>query len=100
MAEIKQPELLAYDGERSEGGNVRPADDRHLTATQKRKRNAYVAKVEEAQADAEANREAGDDPLAPVLQDAVNRALTDPASPRADVTPVTSSADNTTGDPA
>lgn len=74
MDEIKQPELLGQD----KRGNVRPADDRFLSTSQKRKRDAYVTKVEEATADAAAAAatEPADDPLATILTDAVSRALT------------------------
>jgi hypothetical protein len=103
--EITPPELLAYDEPRIKGGNVRPADDRYLTASQKRKRDAHVGKVAEAVAEAEADREVVEDPMADVLQQAVDQALTasDPGS-RPDVTPVTSPRgdddQSTTGDDA
>lgn len=83
MADIEQPDLRGAD----KRGNVRPSDDRFLSAAQKRKRDAYVTKVEEAKADAEASRDVVEDPLADVLQDAVHRAL-EPSS--TEVTPVTS----------
>ena len=41
MEEIKQPELRGKD----KHGNVRPADDRFLSSRDKKKRDAYVAKV-------------------------------------------------------
>jgi hypothetical protein len=75
--DITQPELLAYDDKRTEGGNVRPADDRHLAAPQKRKRDAYVAQVKEARAEALVSPAPSSDPLADVLQSAVDGVAVD-----------------------
>lgn len=65
-------------------GNVRPADDRYLSSADKKKRDDYVAKVEkadqEAQAEVDKDRAeaAAKDPITDVLQRAVDQALTDP----------------------
>lgn len=75
MSEVKQPELRASDKD----GNVRPADDRFLSSKDKKKRDAYVDKVEaEAAKAAEADAPAEDDPFAEVIDNAVQDALTRP----------------------
>lgn len=56
MSAPKPPQLRAKD----KRGNVRPADGRFLTAAQRSKQDAYVAKVTDApEADAAAATEGG-----------------------------------------
>lgn len=92
MSEVKQPELRASD----KHGNVRPADDRFLSSGDKKKRDAYVAKVDAALAKEAKGEPVQEDPYADVINDAVETVLTRPdASPstgvlETDVTPVTS----------
>lgn len=81
MDDIKPPQLRGKD----KHGNVRPADDRYLAASDKRKRDVYVAKVDAA--GVEQATKPKDDPFHDVIQGAVTRALDDS---RPDVTPVTS----------
>jgi hypothetical protein len=66
----KPPELRATDGK----GHVRPADDRHLTETAKRKRDRYVEKVNAHRADQGKGRDAGEDTFGETIQAAVDRA--------------------------
>jgi hypothetical protein len=105
MAEIQQPILRAND----KHGNVRPADDRFLSSAAKKKRDAYVAKVENAAAKAFATDSDKADPYAAVINDAVEQVLTapdavpaEPSTPVLDteVTPVTSARGDNSDQPA
>lgn len=71
--EVKQPVLRG-----EEGGNVRPADDRFLSSAAKRKRNAYVSKVEQAQAEDLQRDAPKEDPFAEVIENAVTEVQTRP----------------------